>query len=108
MQGHVLDAWCYHCRVFDYSNEGFKGWEFMTVHCWGERAAGEWTLEIRDTPSQVRHTTVQGKGPPAAVSSSLVLTSAVGCIVFRETVLPKFLKNGTKTSALSAGGCWSG
>uniref|UniRef100_A0A8C3KD53 Proprotein convertase subtilisin/kexin type 6 n=1 Tax=Calidris pygmaea TaxID=425635 RepID=A0A8C3KD53_9CHAR len=42
-------------RVFDHSNEGFKGWEFMTVHCWGERAAGEWTLEIHDTPSQVRN-----------------------------------------------------
>uniref|UniRef100_A0A8C3KBG0 Proprotein convertase subtilisin/kexin type 6 n=1 Tax=Calidris pygmaea TaxID=425635 RepID=A0A8C3KBG0_9CHAR len=49
-------------RVFDHSNEGFKGWEFMTVHCWGERAAGEWTLEIHDTPSQVRNPAVQGKG----------------------------------------------
>lgn len=48
-------------RVFDHSNEGFKGWEFMTVHCWGERAAGEWTLEIHDTPSQVRNPAVQGK-----------------------------------------------
>uniref|UniRef100_A0A8C3PVH3 Proprotein convertase subtilisin/kexin type 6 n=1 Tax=Chrysolophus pictus TaxID=9089 RepID=A0A8C3PVH3_CHRPC len=48
-------------RVFDHSNEGFKGWEFMTVHCWGERAAGEWTLEIQDTPSQVRSPTAQGK-----------------------------------------------
>lgn len=34
----------------------------MTVHCWGERAAGEWTLEIQDTPSQVRSPTAQGKG----------------------------------------------
>uniref|UniRef100_A0A8C3K9X6 Proprotein convertase subtilisin/kexin type 6 n=1 Tax=Calidris pygmaea TaxID=425635 RepID=A0A8C3K9X6_9CHAR len=51
-------------RVFDHSNEGFKGWEFMTVHCWGERAAGEWTLEIHDTPSQVRNPAVQGKGAP--------------------------------------------
>nr|XP_047932300.1 proprotein convertase subtilisin/kexin type 6 isoform X2 [Anser cygnoides] len=48
-------------RVFDHSNEGFKGWEFMTVHCWGERAAGEWTLEIQDTPSQVRSPAAQGK-----------------------------------------------
>ncbi|KAM6245651.1 proprotein convertase subtilisin/kexin type 6 isoform 1-T1 [Spheniscus humboldti] len=48
-------------RVFDHSNEGFKGWEFMTVHCWGERAAGEWTLEIHDMPSQVRNPAVQGK-----------------------------------------------
>ncbi|KAF2973964.1 hypothetical protein EK904_001824 [Melospiza melodia maxima] len=50
-----------HVQVFDHSNEGFKGWEFMTVHCWGERAAGEWTLEIHDTPSQVRNPAVQGK-----------------------------------------------
>nr|XP_009679865.1 PREDICTED: proprotein convertase subtilisin/kexin type 6 [Struthio camelus australis] len=48
-------------RVFDHSNEGFKGWEFMTVHCWGEKAAGEWTLEIHDTPSQVRNPAAQGK-----------------------------------------------
>lgn len=40
----------------------------MTVHCWGERAAGEWTLEIHDTPSQVRNPAVQGKGPPAPMS----------------------------------------
>uniref|UniRef100_A0A8B9NU07 P/Homo B domain-containing protein n=1 Tax=Apteryx owenii TaxID=8824 RepID=A0A8B9NU07_APTOW len=42
--------------------KGFKGWEFMTVHCWGEKAAGEWTLEIHDTPSQVRNPAAQGKG----------------------------------------------
>ncbi|PKU32273.1 proprotein convertase subtilisin kexin type 6 [Limosa lapponica baueri] len=51
-------------KVFDHSNEGFKGWEFMTVHCWGERAAGEWTLEIHDTPSQVRNPAVQGPCHP--------------------------------------------
>lgn len=26
----------------------------MTVHCWGERAEGTWTLEISDSPSQLR------------------------------------------------------
>lgn len=26
----------------------------MTTHCWGEQAAGEWTLKIQDTPSQKR------------------------------------------------------
>lgn len=65
-----LGAWHYHCRVFDHSNEGFKGWEFMTVHCWGERAAGEWTLEIHDTPSQVRNPAVQGKDPQVPTSPS--------------------------------------
>lgn len=41
-------------RLFDNSNEGFRNWEFMTVHCWGERAEGTWTLEISDSPSQLR------------------------------------------------------
>uniref|UniRef100_A0A670YF98 SPC3 n=1 Tax=Pseudonaja textilis TaxID=8673 RepID=A0A670YF98_PSETE len=48
-------------RQHDDSNEGFKHWEFMTVHCWGERAAGEWTLEIQDKPYHVRNPDVQGK-----------------------------------------------
>lgn len=26
----------------------------MTTHCWGEKAAGDWILEIYDSPSQVR------------------------------------------------------
>uniref|UniRef100_A0A4W4G7G7 P/Homo B domain-containing protein n=1 Tax=Electrophorus electricus TaxID=8005 RepID=A0A4W4G7G7_ELEEL len=48
-------------RLFDNSNEGFKNWEFMTVHCWGERAEGTWTLEISDSPSQLRNPEVLGK-----------------------------------------------
>ncbi|XP_070619575.1 proprotein convertase subtilisin/kexin type 6 [Erythrolamprus reginae] len=48
-------------RQHDDSNEGFKHWDFMTVHCWGERAAGEWTLEIQDKPYHVRNPDVQGK-----------------------------------------------
>ncbi|XP_053768658.1 proprotein convertase subtilisin/kexin type 6 isoform X2 [Desmodus rotundus] len=48
-------------RLLDHSNEGFSNWEFMTVHCWGEKAEGEWTLEIQDMPSQVRHPEKQGK-----------------------------------------------
>ncbi|XP_073509491.1 proprotein convertase subtilisin/kexin type 6 isoform X1 [Phyllobates terribilis] len=48
-------------RTFDYSNEGFKNWEFMTVHCWGEKAEGEWMLEIHDIPSQLRNPETQGK-----------------------------------------------
>ncbi|KAG8130660.1 hypothetical protein E2320_017249 [Naja naja] len=42
-------------RLFDHSMEGFKNWEFMTTHCWGEKAAGDWILEIYDTPSQLRN-----------------------------------------------------
>ncbi|XP_036973954.1 proprotein convertase subtilisin/kexin type 5 isoform X2 [Acanthopagrus latus] len=41
-------------RPLDDSTEGFQNWEFMTTHCWGEQAAGEWTLKIEDTPSQKR------------------------------------------------------
>ncbi|XP_053573564.1 proprotein convertase subtilisin/kexin type 6 [Bombina bombina] len=48
-------------RTFDYLNEGFKNWEFMTVHCWGEKAEGEWVLEIQDMPSQLRNPEIQGK-----------------------------------------------
>ncbi|XP_034048082.1 proprotein convertase subtilisin/kexin type 5 [Thalassophryne amazonica] len=41
-------------RPLDSSTEGFRNWEFMTIHCWGEQAAGEWTLKIHDTASQKR------------------------------------------------------
>ena len=34
----------------------------MTVHCWGEKAEGQWTLEITDSPSQLRNPEVLGKG----------------------------------------------
>uniref|UniRef100_G1PZP8 P/Homo B domain-containing protein n=1 Tax=Myotis lucifugus TaxID=59463 RepID=G1PZP8_MYOLU len=47
--------------LLDHSNEGFSNWEFMTVHSWGEKAEGEWTLEIQDMPSQVRNPGRQGK-----------------------------------------------
>ncbi|XP_019909261.2 proprotein convertase subtilisin/kexin type 5 [Esox lucius] len=48
-------------RPLDHSNEGFKNWEFMTTHCWGEKAAGEWSLEILDTPSQQRDNSEPGE-----------------------------------------------
>uniref|UniRef100_A0A3Q3AJ20 Proprotein convertase subtilisin/kexin type 5a n=1 Tax=Kryptolebias marmoratus TaxID=37003 RepID=A0A3Q3AJ20_KRYMA len=41
-------------RPHDNSTEGFQNWKFMTTHCWGEQAAGEWTLKIKDTSSQKR------------------------------------------------------
>ncbi|KAL0607079.1 Proprotein convertase subtilisin/kexin type 5 [Plecturocebus cupreus] len=47
--------------LFDHSMEGFKNWEFMTIHCWGERAAGDWVLEVYDTPSQLRNFKTPGK-----------------------------------------------
>ncbi|XP_026105675.1 proprotein convertase subtilisin/kexin type 6-like [Carassius auratus] len=48
-------------RLFDNSHEGFRNWEFMTVHCWGERAEGTWTLEVSYSPSQRRNPEVLGK-----------------------------------------------
>ncbi|XP_069786662.1 proprotein convertase subtilisin/kexin type 5b isoform X1 [Narcine bancroftii] len=48
-------------RLFDHSMEGFKSWEFMTTHCWGEKAAGDWVLEIHDSPSQLRNFKTPGK-----------------------------------------------
>uniref|UniRef100_A0A3Q2FDF8 Proprotein convertase subtilisin/kexin type 5b n=1 Tax=Cyprinodon variegatus TaxID=28743 RepID=A0A3Q2FDF8_CYPVA len=48
-------------RLFDHSMEGFKNWEFMTTHCWGEPAEGDWILEIYDSPSQLRSQKVPGK-----------------------------------------------
>lgn len=41
--------------------EGFKNWEFMTIHCWGERATGDWILEVYDTPSQLRNFKTPGR-----------------------------------------------
>uniref|UniRef100_A0A3B3BUC8 SPC3 n=1 Tax=Oryzias melastigma TaxID=30732 RepID=A0A3B3BUC8_ORYME len=47
-------------RPLDNSTEGFQDWEFMTVHCWGEQAAGKWTLKIQDTLSYERGETKPG------------------------------------------------
>lgn len=52
---------CLHRRLLDHSNEGFSNWEFMSVHCWGEKAEGVWTLEIQDMPAQVRNPDKQGQ-----------------------------------------------
>ncbi|XP_058630422.1 proprotein convertase subtilisin/kexin type 5 [Onychostoma macrolepis] len=56
-------------RPNDHSSEGFLKWEFMTTHCWGERPAGDWILDIRDSPSPRRNSRLQGK----LVEWSLVL-----------------------------------
>lgn len=33
-------------RPRDLNRVGFRDWAFMTAHSWGERAAGQWILEI--------------------------------------------------------------
>lgn len=35
-------------RREDYSSSGFKDWEFMSTHTWGEDPQGTWTLEIEN------------------------------------------------------------
>ncbi len=35
-------------RLFDQSSESFNKWPFTTVHMWGERPHGNWTLEIKN------------------------------------------------------------
>ncbi|XP_051906934.1 proprotein convertase subtilisin/kexin type 5-like [Hippocampus zosterae] len=47
-------------RPHDNASEGFRQWEFMTTHCWGEKAVGEWTLSIRDSPSEGRENSQAG------------------------------------------------
>uniref|UniRef100_A0AAY4DKJ2 P/Homo B domain-containing protein n=1 Tax=Denticeps clupeoides TaxID=299321 RepID=A0AAY4DKJ2_9TELE len=41
-------------RAYDHSTEGFRKWKLMTTHCWGETAAGDWILEVRDNPLRRR------------------------------------------------------
>lgn len=47
-------------RPLDGSTEGFRNWEFMSVHFWGESAEGTWTLEVTDSPSKLRPPEVLG------------------------------------------------
>ena len=39
-------------RERDISSNGFRNWDFMSVHTWGEDPTGTWTLKITDTVSQ--------------------------------------------------------
>jgi subtilisin-like proprotein convertase family protein len=36
-------------RMLDRSAESYNKWPFTTVHMWGERAQGVWTLEIKNS-----------------------------------------------------------
>uniref|UniRef100_A0AAR2JKH6 Proprotein convertase subtilisin/kexin type 1 n=1 Tax=Pygocentrus nattereri TaxID=42514 RepID=A0AAR2JKH6_PYGNA len=36
-------------RERDTSSNGFRNWDFMSVHTWGENPTGTWTLKITDT-----------------------------------------------------------
>lgn len=38
-------------RERDTSSNGFRNWDFMSVHTWGEDPSGTWSLKITDTVS---------------------------------------------------------
>uniref|UniRef100_H3CZ93 Neuroendocrine convertase 1 n=1 Tax=Tetraodon nigroviridis TaxID=99883 RepID=H3CZ93_TETNG len=42
-------------RERDTSANGFKNWDFMSVHTWGEDPAGTWTLKITDTSGRMEN-----------------------------------------------------
>lgn len=42
-------------RERDTSSRGFKNWDFMSVHTWGENPAGSWILKISDLSGRVKN-----------------------------------------------------
>uniref|UniRef100_A0A8D0CUR1 Neuroendocrine convertase 1 n=1 Tax=Sander lucioperca TaxID=283035 RepID=A0A8D0CUR1_SANLU len=42
-------------RERDTSSNGFRNWDFMSVHTWGEDPAGTWTLKITDTSGRMQN-----------------------------------------------------
>ncbi|CAL8336403.1 unnamed protein product [Merluccius merluccius] len=42
-------------RERDTSSNGFRNWDFMSVHTWGEDPAGTWTLRITDTSGRMEN-----------------------------------------------------
>ncbi|KAM6946728.1 neuroendocrine convertase 1 isoform 2-T2 [Lycodopsis pacificus] len=42
-------------RERDTSSNGFRNWDFMSVHTWGEDPAGTWTIKITDTSGRMQN-----------------------------------------------------
>ncbi|KAK5912881.1 hypothetical protein CesoFtcFv8_002711 [Champsocephalus esox] len=42
-------------RERDTSANGFRNWDFMSVHTWGEDPTGTWTLKITDTSGRMQN-----------------------------------------------------
>uniref|UniRef100_A0A8C7DPL1 Neuroendocrine convertase 1 n=1 Tax=Oncorhynchus kisutch TaxID=8019 RepID=A0A8C7DPL1_ONCKI len=42
-------------RERDTSSNGFRNWDFMSVHTWGEDPTGTWTLKITDTSGRMEN-----------------------------------------------------
>lgn len=60
-------------RLLDSSSEGFRNWEFMTVHFWAETPNGTWTLEVKDTPSKLRNLEVLGKSCGPHIQTIIII-----------------------------------
>lgn len=63
-------------RLLDSSSEGFRNWEFMSVHFWAETPAGTWTLEVKDTPSKLRNPEVLGKSCRPRIQTIIITSSS--------------------------------
>ncbi|KAL2735958.1 furin-like protease 2 isoform X1 [Vespula squamosa] len=55
-------------RPRDVLSSSFDDWPFLSVHFWGEKADGRWTLQIINAGS--RHVNSPGKCPPLVFQSS--------------------------------------
>nr|XP_057901867.1 neuroendocrine convertase 1 [Doryrhamphus excisus] len=42
-------------RERDTSSNGFRNWDFMSVHTWGEDPSGTWTIKITDTSGRMEN-----------------------------------------------------
>ena len=60
-------------RPEDDSKDGFKDWAFMTLHHWGEGAAGEWTVVVRDTKGLLENKGVDREAREAEIIRQSIL-----------------------------------
>ncbi|EGV98395.1 Neuroendocrine convertase 1 [Cricetulus griseus] len=59
-------------RERDTSPNGFKNWDFMSVHTWGENPVGTWTLKITDLEQPTQKSLNDSLLVPQSSSSSSV------------------------------------
>ncbi|KAJ6669747.1 hypothetical protein lerEdw1_000296 [Lerista edwardsae] len=59
-------------RQRDKSPNGFKDWDFMSVHTWGEDPRGTWTLKIIDTDHTTQENLSEKPKAPGTTSHSIV------------------------------------
>lgn len=64
-------------RERDTSPNGFKNWDFMSVHTWGENPVGIWTLKITDMVSMSKKTKKQNSFSNTLKYFKMLMTSLV-------------------------------